>query len=223
MIAGAQPGQILAGKYRVERVLGEGGMGVVLAAHHLHLDKRVALKFLRPEVAANRELVARFSNEARSAGKIQSEHVARVLDVGVLDDGSRLREPQQPAARVRRRRRAHARTLDLRPIAWPLRRRSPRDGPWNAAELRPSADAEPLPPGALPRGSGGFQEHGARHDYPDHPRRPADDRRRELHRLRLRERRGQPFPARRAGRPEPRAPLPHERGPVPLPTARGLD
>jgi len=88
MIAGAQPGQILAGKYRVERVLGEGGMGVVLAAHHLHLDKRVALKFLRPEVAANRELVARFANEARSAGKIQSEHVARVLDVGVLDDGS---------------------------------------------------------------------------------------------------------------------------------------
>ena len=88
MIAFAQPGQILAGKYRVERVLGEGGMGVVLAAHHLHLDKRVALKFLRPEVAANRELVARFSNEARSAGKIQSEHVAKVLDVGVLDDGS---------------------------------------------------------------------------------------------------------------------------------------
>jgi serine/threonine protein kinase len=88
MIAGAQPGQILAGKFRVERVLGEGGMGVVLAAHHLHLDKRVALKFLRPEVAANREIVARFSNEARSSGKIQSEHVARVLDVGVLDDGS---------------------------------------------------------------------------------------------------------------------------------------
>ena len=88
MIAGAQPGQILAGKYRVERVLGEGGMGIVIAAHHLHLDKRVALKFLRPEVAANREIVARFSNEARSAAKIQSEHVARVLDVGVLDDGS---------------------------------------------------------------------------------------------------------------------------------------
>jgi serine/threonine-protein kinase len=88
MIAGVQPGQILAGKYRVERVLGEGGMGIVVAAHHLHLDKRVALKFLRPEVAANRELVARFSNEARSAGKIQSEHVAKVLDVGVLDDGS---------------------------------------------------------------------------------------------------------------------------------------
>jgi serine/threonine-protein kinase len=88
MIVGVQPGQILAGKYRVERVLGEGGMGIVVAAHHLHLDKRVALKFLRPEVASNRELVARFANEARSAGKIQSEHVARVLDVGVLDDGS---------------------------------------------------------------------------------------------------------------------------------------
>src|SRR3954471_11502571 len=83
-----QPGTVLAGKYRVERILGEGGMGVVIAATHLHLDKRVALKFLRPEVAKNQELVARFSNEARAAGKIQSEHVAKVLDVGALDNGA---------------------------------------------------------------------------------------------------------------------------------------
>jgi eukaryotic-like serine/threonine-protein kinase len=83
-----QPGTVLAGKYRVERILGQGGMGVVVAATHLQLDKRVALKFLLPEVSKNRELVARFSNEARAAGKIQSEHVAKMLDVGALEDGA---------------------------------------------------------------------------------------------------------------------------------------
>ncbi len=83
-----QPGQVLAGKYRVERVLGEGGMGVVLAALHLQLDRRVALKFLRPELMQSREVVLRFSNEARNVGKIESEHVAKVLDVGVLEDGA---------------------------------------------------------------------------------------------------------------------------------------
>jgi len=83
-----QQGTVLAGKYRVERVLGQGGMGVVVAATHLQLDKRVALKFLRPEVLHDSLLVARFANEARAAGKIQSEHVAKVLDVGALDDGA---------------------------------------------------------------------------------------------------------------------------------------
>ncbi|MFO0757026.1 MAG: serine/threonine-protein kinase [Byssovorax sp.] len=83
-----QPGQILAGKYQVERVIGEGGMGVVIAALHLQLDRRVALKLLRPELVQSRETVLRFSNEARSVGKIESEHVAKVLDVGVLDDGA---------------------------------------------------------------------------------------------------------------------------------------
>jgi serine/threonine-protein kinase len=81
------PGQVLAGKYRVERVLGKGGMGMVVAALHLQLDKRVALKFLLPEVAQNPEIIARFAREARAAGKIESEHVAKVLDVGTLEDG----------------------------------------------------------------------------------------------------------------------------------------
>jgi serine/threonine-protein kinase len=82
------PGDVLAGKYRVERVVGKGGMGMVVAAMHLQLDKRVALKFLLPEVAQNPELVARFGREARAAGKIESEHVAKVLDVGTLDGGA---------------------------------------------------------------------------------------------------------------------------------------
>jgi eukaryotic-like serine/threonine-protein kinase len=81
-------GQLLAGKYRVERVLGQGGMGVVVAAHHIVLDQRVALKFLLPESRRRTDAVARFEREARAAAKIQSEHVARVMDVGRLDDGT---------------------------------------------------------------------------------------------------------------------------------------
>src|SRR6478735_5774588 len=82
------PGELLAGKYRIERVLGQGGMGVVVAAVHEALDERVALKFLLPEALSNKEAVARFTREARAAVKIRSEYVARVSDVGTLDSGS---------------------------------------------------------------------------------------------------------------------------------------
>jgi serine/threonine-protein kinase len=83
-----QIGEVLAGKYRVDRVLGEGGMGVVVAAHHLQLDTRVAIKFLLPAMLSAPEAVARFTREARAASKITSEHVARVRDVGTLDTGA---------------------------------------------------------------------------------------------------------------------------------------
>jgi len=83
-----EAGVVLAGKFRIERVLGRGGMGVVVAAHHLQLDERVALKFLLPEALGNAEAVQRFAREARAAVKIKSEHVARVTDVGTLDNGS---------------------------------------------------------------------------------------------------------------------------------------
>jgi serine/threonine-protein kinase len=82
------PGDIIAGKYRVERVLGQGGMGVVVAAHHILLDEKVALKFLLPEAMEVADAVARFEREARAAVKIKSEHVARVTDVGRLETGS---------------------------------------------------------------------------------------------------------------------------------------
>jgi serine/threonine-protein kinase len=87
-LAGVQTGQILAGKYRVERVLGVGGMGAVVAAHHVQLDTKVAIKFLLPDMIANRESVDRFAREARAAVKITSEHVARVFDVGTLENGA---------------------------------------------------------------------------------------------------------------------------------------
>jgi len=83
-----QEGQVLAGKYRVERVLGVGGMGVVVSALHIQLDERVALKFLLPDALANEEAVARFAREARAAVKIKSMHVARVSDVGTLETGA---------------------------------------------------------------------------------------------------------------------------------------
>jgi serine/threonine-protein kinase len=81
-------GQILAGKYQVERVLGQGGMGVVLAARHLQLEQRVALKFLLPEAARRDDLVQRFLREARAAVRLRNEYVAKILDVGTLDTGS---------------------------------------------------------------------------------------------------------------------------------------
>jgi serine/threonine-protein kinase len=87
-LVGITPGDVLCGKYRVERVLGAGGMGVVVAAHHLHLDERVALKFLLPEALRSPESVARFIREARAAVKIKNEHVARVIDVGQLENGA---------------------------------------------------------------------------------------------------------------------------------------
>ncbi len=83
-----QPGDVLAGKYRVARVLGKGGMGVVVAARHLQLDQMVALKFLLPQALGNQEAVSRFLREARNAVRLKSEHVARISDVGTLEDGA---------------------------------------------------------------------------------------------------------------------------------------
>jgi serine/threonine-protein kinase len=81
-------GDILAGKYRVERLLGEGGMGYVVAAIHEQLHQKVAVKFLAPELCENQDAAHRFLREARAAVRIQSEHVARVLDVGELEGGA---------------------------------------------------------------------------------------------------------------------------------------
>jgi eukaryotic-like serine/threonine-protein kinase len=80
-------GEVLADKYRVEEILGQGGMGIVVAAWHLELEQRVAVKFLLPEYAENKEAAERFRREARAAVKIQSEHVARVVDVGTMPGG----------------------------------------------------------------------------------------------------------------------------------------
>src|SRR5689334_16738223 len=82
-----EPGDVLAGKYRVERVIGVGGMGIVVAAMHIQLEERVALKFMKRE-AMGPEANARFLREARAAARIKSEHVVRVTDVGTLESGA---------------------------------------------------------------------------------------------------------------------------------------
>jgi serine/threonine protein kinase len=87
LLNGLCVGQIVAGKYRLDKLLGDGGMGVVVAASNIALDMPVALKFLRREALVSRDAVARFLREAQAAVQIQSEHVARVFDVGTLETG----------------------------------------------------------------------------------------------------------------------------------------
>jgi serine/threonine-protein kinase len=79
---------VLAGKYRIERRIGRGGMAEVYAATHEVLQQTVAIKILLPDVAANSGATARFINEARAAARIRGENVAAVTDVGSLDDGT---------------------------------------------------------------------------------------------------------------------------------------
>lgn len=75
-------GELIDGKYRVERTVAEGGVGVVVAARHVALNQQVAIKYLKEKSRKNVELVRRFEREARLTAQIQSEHVVRVFDVG---------------------------------------------------------------------------------------------------------------------------------------------
>ena len=81
-------GDVIAGKYCLEKVAGEGGMGVVYAAQHLVLKQRVAVKVLLPDAATSEHVVERFAREAQAAARIMSEHVARVMDAGATDTGA---------------------------------------------------------------------------------------------------------------------------------------
>jgi serine/threonine-protein kinase len=88
LIVDVKEGDVLAGKYRVDRVLGVGGMGIVVQATHTVLNDRVALKFLLPELLENEATAARFLREAQATVRIKSPHVARVTDVGKLENGA---------------------------------------------------------------------------------------------------------------------------------------
>jgi serine/threonine protein kinase len=81
------PGSELVGRYRVIRTMSAGGMGTVVEALHLQLAQRVAIKFLLPDLCSQRDAVTRFLREARSTVQIESEHVARVTDVGTSEEG----------------------------------------------------------------------------------------------------------------------------------------
>ncbi|UJR86222.1 serine/threonine-protein kinase [Sandaracinus amylolyticus] len=80
-------GRVLDGRYRIERVLGEGGMGAVFAAEQIALQKPVALKVILPELAGDPELAQRFAREAMVSAKLDHPHVASALDYGALPDG----------------------------------------------------------------------------------------------------------------------------------------
>ncbi len=81
-------GQVLDGRYRIEAVIGEGGMGLVYKAVHVALRKPLAIKVLRPEVSKNEQIVARFKQEAQSASQIGNQHIIDISDFGELRDGS---------------------------------------------------------------------------------------------------------------------------------------
>lgn len=82
------PGARVNDKFVIEALIGEGGLGVVVAAKNVHLDQTVAIKYLRPSALASAGVAERFLREARLAAKIRSEHVVRVYDVGTLPDGA---------------------------------------------------------------------------------------------------------------------------------------
>src|SRR5512139_3876286 len=86
--APVRPGDVLGGKYRVERLIGSGGAGVVAQATHLLLGRQVALKLLRSDLSDQADVVARLAREARAAARLRGEHVTRILDVGELEGGT---------------------------------------------------------------------------------------------------------------------------------------
>jgi eukaryotic-like serine/threonine-protein kinase len=82
-------GDIIDGKYRIVRLIGEGGMGAVYEAENMRIHRKVAIKVLHAGVAQTGEAVSRFEREAQAAGRIGSEHIVEVLDLGNLPSGDR--------------------------------------------------------------------------------------------------------------------------------------
>ncbi len=80
-------GQVLGGRYRLVKKLGEGGMGEVYAGQHVHIDKSFAIKLLRPEIVSNKEAVKRFYQEAQSSSSIKHRNIIAIEDFGELPDG----------------------------------------------------------------------------------------------------------------------------------------
>src|SRR5882724_10799557 len=80
-------GTTIAGRYRVERLIGQGGMGTVWAGRHITLDQQVAIKFVHPRLAGSAEALRRFDTEAKAAARIKSRHAVAVFDHGITESG----------------------------------------------------------------------------------------------------------------------------------------
>jgi serine/threonine-protein kinase len=82
-------GELIENKYRITRLIGEGGMGAVYAGENVRISRRVAIKVLHAGLTENRELTQRFEREAQAAGRIGNDHILEVLDLGTLPNGDR--------------------------------------------------------------------------------------------------------------------------------------
>src|SRR5689334_10730498 len=80
-------GQILDGRYRIEALLGSGGFGAVYRATHVNLEQRVAIKLIRPHLAADPIAARRLAREAKGTYRLDSEHAVKVLDFGATEGG----------------------------------------------------------------------------------------------------------------------------------------
>ena len=87
-VAVAREGELVGGKYRIVRLLAQGGMGVVYEAQHTVVRRRFAVKFMRRDLAERRDILTRFQREAEAAGALESEHVAAAVDFGIAEDGA---------------------------------------------------------------------------------------------------------------------------------------
>src|SRR3954464_13101285 len=83
-------GQVVDGKYRITALIGRGGMGAVYEGENVRIRRRVAIKVLHAATAQNAEAVQRFEREAQAAGRIGSDHILEVLDLGALPNGDRF-------------------------------------------------------------------------------------------------------------------------------------
>ncbi len=109
-------GQIIEGKYRIVRLIGEGGMGAVYEGENARIKRRVAIKVLHAATATNAEAVQRFEREAQAAGRIGSDHILEVLDLGTLPNNDRFMvmeflDGEPLSARIQRKGRIEPREL----------------------------------------------------------------------------------------------------------------
>jgi serine/threonine protein kinase len=83
-------GQLVDNKYRIARMIGEGGMGAVFEGENIRINRKVAIKVLHAAFTGNAEVMQRFEREAQAAGRIGNDHILEVLDLGMLPDGDRF-------------------------------------------------------------------------------------------------------------------------------------